>query len=73
MTVIGMRGNSANALDIVSEALLRELQRRIERSDIRLVALVDVGDDEILRERLAQACAGIANVVIAVFETTKES
>jgi hypothetical protein len=73
MTVIGMRGNSANALDIVSEALLRELQRRIERSDIRLVALVDVGDDELLRERLAQACAGIANVVIAVFETTKES
>lgn len=70
MTVIGMRGGS-DALDIVSEALLRELHHRLERKDMRLVALVDVGDDELLRERLAAACAGIANVVIAVFETTE--
>jgi hypothetical protein len=73
MVIPTPRAASLDPLDIVSEALLRELQRRIERSNIRLVALVDVGDDELLRERLAQACAGIANVVIAVFETTKES
>lgn len=68
MTVIPVR-ESSNALDIVSEALVRQMQRRIDQGDIRLVALVDVSDDELLRERLAQACHGFANVVIAVFET----
>ena len=59
-------------LETFSAQLEAELQRRLERRNIRLVALVDVGDDEILRERLAASCAGIANPVIAVFEA-KES
>lgn len=68
-----IRTSSAAPLDIVSEALVREMQHRLARGDVRMVALVYLGDDEILRERLAQSCAGIANPVIAVFETTREA
>jgi hypothetical protein len=55
--------------DNVSLVLERELQRRLQRQDVRLVALVDIGDDDVLRERLAEACAGIKRPVVAVFES----
>jgi hypothetical protein len=56
-------------LDDFDRELKRQLELLLTRQSVRILALVDIGDDEILRERLAQACAGVAHPVIAVFET----
>lgn len=51
--------------------LQRQLEQLLQRKRVRIIALVDIGDDEILRERLADSCRGIAHPVIAVFEATE--
>lgn len=48
-------------LDEFSAALVRELNRLTNRDDVRLVALVVVGDDQVLQRRLAESCAGLKN------------
>jgi hypothetical protein len=57
------------SLDAAARALEGELQRRLARGNLRLVGLVDIGRDDELRARLAEACAGVAQPVVAVFET----
>jgi hypothetical protein len=58
-------------LDEFDRGLKRELTKLLDRRGVRIVALVDVGDDAVLRERLASSCAGIAHPVIAVFEVVE--
>lgn len=58
-------------LDEFSAQLAQELNRLANRDDVRLVALVAVGDDQVLKRRLAESCAGLKNPVIAVFETNE--
>jgi hypothetical protein len=55
-------------LDEFDRQLRTQLKALLHRTDVRIVAIVPIGDDEILRERLASSCAGIAHPVIAVFE-----
>jgi hypothetical protein len=57
-----------NVFDDVHLVLERELQRRLQCQDVRLVALVDIGEDDVLRDRLADACAGVRQPFVAVFE-----
>lgn len=58
-------------LDQFDRELQRQLAQLLDRKRVRLIALVDIGDDDILRERLAESCRGIAHPVIAVFEATE--
>jgi hypothetical protein len=59
-------------LDQFERELRRQMDFLLERRTIRIVALVPIGDDEVLRDRLADSCAGITHPMIAVFEV-KES
>ena len=58
-------------LEEFDRQLKRELQALLQRTDVRIVAIVPIGDDEILRDRLAASCVGIARPLIAVFETVE--
>ncbi len=58
-------------LDEFDRELKRQLELLLARRSVRILALVEIGDDEILRERLAASCAGVAHPVIAVFEATE--